>query len=286
MEFLTDPISWWIDPFTVGWMQRSLIAGLLVVISTSLVGTWVVLRGMSFFGDALAHGVLPGIVLAYVLGVNTTIGAIIAAGAMMGCVTLVKRHSPLPEETAIGVLFVGFLALAVVIVSSSAGADAGDLNRFLFGTILSLQNADVVRQGIAALLTIVGVAVFYRAFLVLTFSEAKAQLLGLHPKLANAVLLGLLGLTIVSSFQAVGNLLVFAFLVAPPAAGALVVKRVPLIMAASVGIGSVSVIVGLAISYNHGSAAEATMALVAVCLFFLTLAISVVFKTANNARSF
>ncbi len=255
-------------------MQRALIAGLLVVISTSLVGTWVVLRGMTFFGDALAHGVLPGVALAYVFGVSTTLGAILAAAAMMAAVSFLKHRSPLPEETSIGVLFVGFLAVAIVIMSSDRPDYVGDLNRFLFGSVTGLRNADIVRQAVAATVTVVGVVVFYRAFLVMTFSETKARLLGLRPNLAHGVLLGLLGLSIVSSFQTVGNLLVFAFLVAPPAAAALVVRRVPVIMATSVLIGSVSVVLGLLISYHRETAAGATMALVAVTLFFVLLVIS------------
>lgn len=274
MEFLTDPVAWWIDPFGFPSMQRALIAGLLVVVSTSLVGTWVVLRGMTFFGDALAHGVLPGVALAYVFGVNTTIGAAVAGAAMMAGVSLLKYRSPLPEETSIGVLFVGFLAVAVVVMSSDRPDYVGDLNRFLFGSIVGLRTADLWRQAATACVTVIGVVVFYRSFLALTFSETKAQLLGLRPKLAHGVLLGLLALSIVSSFQTVGNLLVFAFLVAPPAAAALVVRRVPLIMATSVFLGAVSVVVGLLVSYHYESAAGATMALVAVALFFVLLLFS------------
>lgn len=267
-------------------MQRALIAGLLVVVSTSLVGTWVVLRGMTFFGDALAHGVLPGIAIAYVLGLNTTLGAVVAAAVMMVGISALKQYSPLPEETSIGVLFVGFLALAVVVVNSSSAANVGDLNRFLFGTITGLRNGDIYRQLAAAAATVIGVVVFYRAFLVMTFSETKAELLGLRPKLAHGVLLALLGLSIVSSFQTVGNLLVFAFLVAPPAAASLVVRRVPLIMAVSILFGSASVLIGSLVSFHDGSAAAgATMALVAVCFFFLALTYSVIAGKSSPART-
>ncbi len=271
MDVLTDPVAWWVDPFAFPSMQRALVAGLLVVISTSLVGTWVVLRGMTFFGDALAHGVLPGVALAFVLGLNTTLGAVVAAGAMMLGVSVLKARSPLPEETSIGVLFVGFLAVAVVVMSSDRPDYVGDLNRFLFGSVTGLRNEDLVRQGLAGLVTVVGSIVFYRAFLVMTFSETKAQLLGLRPRLAHGALLALLGLSIVSSFQTVGNLLVFAFLVAPPAAAALIVRRVPLIMATSILIGALSVVIGLLVSFHYESAAGATMALVAVGFFVVLL---------------
>ena len=272
MEFLTDPLSWWIDPFTDNvFMQKALWAGLLAVLATSVVGTWVVLRGMSFLGDALAHGVLPGVAIAFVLGGNLALGALIAALAMVGGINVIRAHSPLPEDTAIGVLFVGFLALAVVIMSSQSGSYAGELNGFLFGSITGIETSDLIRQGAAAAISVVGVIVFYRAFLVMTFDETQAQLLGLRPRLAHGALLVLLALSIVASFEAVGNLLVFAFLVAPPATATLLVRRVPIIMFTAVALGTLAVVVGLLVSYHHDTAAGATMALASVVIFLLAL---------------
>ena len=271
---IADPVSWWIEPFTSnGFMRSALLAGVLAVIATSLVGTWVVLRGMSFLGDALAHGALPGIAIAFILGIDTGIGAMIAALAMVGGVNLVRSHSPLPEDTSIGVLFVGFLALAVVIMSSQSGAYAGDLNRFLFGSITGVDNADLVRQAVAAGISVVGVTIFYRAFLVMTFDRTQARMLGLRPELAHAVLLVLVALAIVASFEAVGNLLVFAFLIAPPATAALLVRRVPTIMMTAVVLGICSVVLGLLISYHADTAAGATMALTSVVFFLIVVAI-------------
>ncbi len=273
MTFLTDPWGWWIEPFTAnGFMRSALAAGLLAVLATSVVGTWVVLRGMSFLGDALAHGVLPGIAIAFVLGVNTTIGALAAALAMMAGISLIRTWSPLPEDTSIGILFVGFLALAVVILSSQSGSYTGDLNRFLFGSITAVSRGDLIGQAAAAAVSVIGVVVFYRALLVMTFDEVQAQLLGLRPRLAHGVLLVLLAVSIVSSFRAVGNLLVFAFLVAPPATAVLLVRRVPVIMVVAVALGSASVVIGLLISFHQGSAAGATMALTAVTVFLVVLA--------------
>ena len=274
MEFLTEPVSWWIDPFVDNpFMRNALWAGLLAVLATSVVGTWVVLRGMAFLGDALAHGVLPGIAIAFVMGGNTTVGALIAAVAMVGGISLVRAHSPLPDDTAIGVLFVGFLALAVVIMSSQSGSYTGDLNRFLFGSITGVDDADLIRQGVAAAISVGGVVLLHRALLVMTFDEVQARLLGLRPRLAHFALLALLALAIVASFETVGNLLVFAFLVAPPATAILIVRRVPLIMATAVGLGAVSVVIGLLISYHHDTAAGATMALTAVVAFLVTLVV-------------
>jgi len=284
VEFLTNPVGWWLDPFVANeFMRSALWAGLLAVLTTSVVGTWVVLRGMSFLGDALAHGVLPGIAIAFVVGFSTSLGAFIAAIVMMAGIQLIRSNSPFPEDTSIGVLFVGFLALAVVIMSSNSGSYSGDLNRFLFGSVTGIDDGDLRRQAMAALISVGGVIAFYRAFLVMTFDQAKAQLLGLRPRWAYAGLLLLLALSIVASFEAVGNLLVFAFLVAPPATATLLVRRVPLIMATAVVIGAVSVVVGLLISFHHDTAASATMALTTVVVFLVVLTLRAAHQAVSAA---
>jgi ABC-type Mn2+/Zn2+ transport system permease subunit len=273
MEFLIAPQTWWIDPFlSNGFMRNALVAGLLTVLTTSVIGTWVVLRGVTFLGDALAHGVLPGVAVAFVLGMDTTLGAFLAAVAMVGGINLVRAHSSLPDDTSIGVVFVGFLALAVVIMSGHSGSYVGDLNRFLFGSITGVNTDDLRRQAIAAAISIGGVIVFYRAFLVMTFDEAQARLLRLHPRLAHVVLLVLLSISIVASFETVGNLLVLGFLVAPPATASLLVRGVPRIMGVATVVGSLSVVVGLLISYHNGTAGSATMTLVAVIIFLAIVA--------------
>lgn len=282
MDFLTSPLDWWVEPFNDNiFMRNALWSGLLAVLATSTVGTWVVLRGMSFFGEALGHGVLPGIAIAFILGGDTMVGAVIAALVMVFGVNLIRSHSPLPEDSSIGLLYVGFLALAVVILSSRSGAYSGDITRFLFGSITGVTDSDLLRQLIIAGITLLGILVLHRAFLVMTFDEVQAQLMGLRPRVAHAALLALLAIAIVASFQAVGNLLVFAFLVAPPSTAAMLVRRVPAIMITAVVLGSVAVVVGLLISYHHDTAAGATMALGTVILFLIALLIRSVSGTYN-----
>jgi ABC-type Mn2+/Zn2+ transport system permease subunit len=272
MHVLTDPWVWWIGPFLDNpFMQRALIGGLLTAVTTSLVGTWVVLRGLTFLGDALAHGVLPGIAIAFLLGQSTTLGALIAAAAMVGGISVVRSHSPLPDDASIGILFVGFLALAVVIMSTRRAAYTGDLNRFLFGSITGVESDELVRQAVIAVIVAGGVLLLSRALLVMTFDETLARMVGLRPRLTHFALLALIAISIVGSFSTVGNLLVFAFLVAPPAAAALLAKRVMVIMALAALLGAVACVVGLLVSYHHRTAAGATMALASVALFFLIL---------------
>lgn len=274
MEFLTSPFDWWIEPFVDNiFMRKALWSGLLAVLATSPVGTWVVLRGMSFFGEALAHGVLPGLAIAFIVGGDPTLGALVAALVMISGINLIRNHSPLPDDSSIVLLYVGFLALAVVIMSSSSGAYSGDLSRFLFGSITGVTDSDLLRQLTIAGIALLGILFFHRAFLVMTFDEVQARLMGLRPRLAHAALLALLAISIVASFQAVGNLLVFAFLVAPPSTAAMLVRRIPVIMITAVVIGAVSVVVGLLISYHHDTAAGATMTLGTVVLFLFALLI-------------
>ncbi|HZC99654.1 MAG TPA: zinc ABC transporter permease AztB [Actinomycetes bacterium] len=263
-------MDWLVEPFSHRFMLEALIAGILAVVTTSLVGTWVVIRGLSFMGDALAHGVLPGIALAFILGFDLTLGAIAGALVMVAGINLVHRTARLREDTGIGLLFVGMLGLGVIIVSRLPSF-TGSLTTFLFGDILGIRPHDLVLEAAAAAITLVGVVVLYRPLLVVSFNEAKAQLLCLYPRLAHTAMLVLLTVAIVASFRVVGTLLVFGLLVAPPATASLVARRVPTMMATAVVLGGVSVVAGLLISWHAATAAGATVAAVSVALFFLVL---------------
>jgi ABC-type Mn2+/Zn2+ transport system permease subunit len=261
------------DPFLDNlFMQRALAAGLLVAIACGVVGTFVVLRGMAFLGDALAHGVLPGIAGAMVIGAPTLAGAAVGAAVMIGGVSLVTRRSRLSTDTAIGLLFVGMLALGVVIVSRS-GSFAGDLTNILFGEILATSDGDLLVQLVVTLAVAVVTVVCARAFLLLSISAEQAQVAGFRAGLFHGVMLTLIALTVVVSFTTVGTLLVFGMLLAPAGVGALVARRVATMMGVAVGVGAASVVTGLLLSYHLDLAAGATMVLVAVGVFFVVLAI-------------
>jgi ABC-type Mn2+/Zn2+ transport system permease subunit len=264
-------MDWLTDPFAFEFMQRALLASLLAVVTTSVIGTWVVLRGLSFMGDALAHGVVPGVVIAFLLDVHLAIGAAVAAVVMIAAISLIHRTASLSEDTAIGLLFVGMLALGVILISRD-GSFAVDLVAILFGDVLGTTGQDIVVQGGAAVVTVAGVAAFYRPLLVLAFNEEKAEVLGLNPRLTHFVMMSLITVAVVTSFQTVGTLLVFGLMIAPPATASLVARRVPLMMATAVLAGTVAVVAGLIISYHFDTAAGATMSGLAVALFFITLA--------------
>jgi len=264
-------IGWFTDAFASELTQRALLAGLLAAITTAVVGTWVVIRGMSFFGDAVAHGVLPGIALAFVWGVDVTVGALASAAVMIAGIELVHRRARLAEDTGIGLLFVGMLALGVIIISRE-DTYAGDLTSFLFGDILGVRNADLWLQTVITAATLLAAGLLYRPFLALSFNPDKARSLGQRPGLAHAALLVLLALAVVGSFRVVGTLLVFGLLVAPPATATLLVRTVPATMVVAALLGCSAVVIGLALSYHADTAASATVAGVAVAEFFVALA--------------
>lgn len=276
-------IDWFTSPFATEAAQRALLGGLLAAAATSVVGTWVVLRGMTFLGDALAHGILPGVALAMIWGFDPMLGAFVAALVMSGLVSLVSARAHVREETGIGLLFVGMLALGVMIVSRSKSFTE-DVTDMLFGDIAAITPRDLRGQLIVAVLVLAATVVLYRPFITLSFNRDKAATLGMHPVLAQAAMLAMLAMSIVASFQAMGTLLVFGLLVAPPSTALLFVRRVPLVMAASVGLGALSVVVGLVASHHAGTAGGATVAGVAVAGFFVALVAREVIDAVQRLR--
>lgn len=265
-------MEWITEPFSLAFQQRALMGGTLAATALALVGTWVVVRGMAFLGDALVHGVIPGIALALILGFNLGLGAVLAAGVMMLGINLVHRQAVFSEDTGIGLLFVGMLGLGVILISMT-DSYAGNLAVILFGDALGVTMADIRGLLVITGLTLVISVVLYRPFLALSFNEQKARLLGLHPKLAHFALLGLMTLAIVGSVRTVGAMLVLGLLVGPPASAILLARRLPSIMGTSVLVGVASVAVGLIISYHANTSGSATMAVVPVVFFFVVLGV-------------
>jgi ABC-type Mn2+/Zn2+ transport system permease subunit len=260
-----------IDPFIDNaFMLRALVAGVLVAIACAVIGTFVVLRGLAFIGDALAHGVLPGIAAAILLGLPGMLGAAVGAVVMIGGVTLVTNRSRLSSDTAIGLLFVAMLALGVVIVSASE-AFQGDLLAILFGQILGTSTEQVIVMAVATVVVVVLAMVASRPFLLLSFDPEQADVAGFSSRRYHTLMMLLVALTVVVAFQTVGTLLVFGMLLAPAATGALLASHTRSMMLIAVAVGSVSTYLGLLASYWYDVAASATIVLVAVGIFFVVL---------------
>lgn len=265
-------MDWFIEPFLLGFQQRALLGGLVAAVMCSVVGVWLVLRGMSFFGDAFVHGVLPGIAAAVVFDFSPLVGASLAALAIVGGIEFIHRQSTLKEDTAIGLLFVGMMALGVAIISKS-NAYTGSLMSILFGDAFGVSWSDLVQMAVIAGAVVVLALVLYRPLLALSFSPSKAVSLGMRPRLVHALLLVMIAAAVIGSFQAVGTLLVFALLVGPPATAALLTRTVPAMIVVSIALGVLAVWLGLVISYHAGTAGAATMALVAIVVFFGVLVV-------------
>jgi len=263
-------VDFFTEPFLLGFQQRALMGGLIAAVMCAVVGVWLVLRGMSFFGDAFVHGVLPGIAAAVLFDFSPYLGAAVAAVVMVGGIEFIHRQTSLKEDTAIGLLFVGMMALGVAIISRSR-TFTGSLTSILFGDAFGVTWADIRGEAVIAGLIVVGALVLYRPLLVLAFSSAKASTLGMRPRLTHALLLVMIAGAVIGSFQAVGTLLVFGLLVGPPATAALVTRTVPMMIGVSVVLAGGSVWLGLLGSYYLGTAGSATIALVAVGIFFVAL---------------
>jgi manganese/iron transport system permease protein len=266
-------VEWFTEPFALAFQQRALLGGALAALMTSVVGTWLVLRGMSFFGDAFVHGVVPGIAAAVVLDINPLLGAAVAAAVMVFAIETVNRQTVLSEDTSIGLLFVGMLALGVVIISR-LDSYSGSLTSILFGDALGVTTSDLYGQAILAIIVIAVALALYRPLLALSFNAEKAELWGMKPKRAHAALLVLIAAAVIGSYQSVGTLLVFGLLVGPPATASLIARTVPRMMIYSAIIALFSVWLGLTLSYHLSTAGSATMALVPIVLFFIVLAIT------------
>ena len=260
-----------------GFLLNALFAGTLVAIACGIVGTFMVLRGLAFLGDALAHGVLPGVASALLWGIPGFVGASVGSLVMIAGITWITKKSRLSADTAIGLLFVGMLASGVVIVSHSQSF-SGDLVKLLFGQFLGITSFDLLIQGTVTLLLAVMAFVFRRPFLLLCFSEEQAQVSGYSAKLYHMLLLVMIAMTVIVSFQTVGTLLVFGMLLAPAATSSFVSRQLVGMMIIASGFGILSVYIGLLLSYHFSLSAGGCVVIVAVGIFFIVFLFSQTFE--------
>ncbi|NBN89888.1 MAG: metal ABC transporter permease [Actinobacteria bacterium] len=271
-------------PFTDNeFLRLSLVATCIVATTCAIAGVFVVLRGLAFVGDALAHGVVPGVAIALLAGFSGVLGAAIGAAVMMGGVGIVNRRFRLSNDTAIGLLFVGMLSLGVIIQSRSESF-AGDLTAVLFGEVLGITWSDVMWQ-VVALVVVAGTAwTCRRPFLLLSFDEGLAATSGFSVRRYANILLAMVALTVVASFQTVGTLLVLGMLVAPAATGALFGRRISTVVAIAAAVGVASSYVGLLLSYHADLAASASIVLTAVVVFALAASVVEIRRWLDHRR--
>jgi manganese/iron transport system permease protein len=269
---MTMFINWLVEPLQYEFMQRGMIAAVLVGIVCAVVGTYVVLRGMAFFGDALAHTILPGIAVGYLItgGARDTLfwwalGTAIIAAWGIGAIS---KQAEVKEDTAIGIIFAGMFALGIALIST-VRSYAVDLSHFLFGDVLGVSAHSLWLIVIFGTLVILTIAAFYKEFLTLSFDPILAATLRLPVNLLNNLLLGLIAVTVAVSLQTVGVALMVAMLVTPAATAYLLTNRLPIMMALAAFFAALAGVIGLYLSYYLSIASGAAIVLTATAFFLL-----------------
>ena len=267
---MSDVLSWLAEPLQYAFMVRGLLAALIVGIVCPVLGAYVVLRGMAFFGDALAHIILPGVVIAFLLGWPLGVGALITGVLAALGIGALSQRKEIKEDTAMGVIFAGAFALGIALLSTQRSY-AVDLSHILFGNLLGVSAGDLWLMGGLAVLVVVLVFAFYKEFLVLSFDPVLAVTLRLPVTFLRNLLLVLIAEVIVASLQAVGVALVLAMLVTPAASAYLLTRRLPSMMMFGAVLGAVGAVVGLYLSYYGNVASGPAIVLTETLVFVLVL---------------
>jgi manganese/iron transport system permease protein len=261
-------MSFLLQPLTYEFMQRGLLASVIVGVLCAVMGTYVVLRGMAFLGDAMAHAILPGIAIAYLLNGNLLVGALAAAIVIALSIGFFSRQGTIKEDTAIGILFAAALALGVALISTIQ-TYAVDLSHILFGNVLGVSILDLWLTAGLGFLILLTVVLFYKPFLIISFDPVLAATLRLPAELLRSLMLILLALTVVVSLQTVGVGLAAAMLVTPAATAYLLTRRLAPMMIVSASLGALSSIIGLYVSYYLNIVSGSAIVLTATTFFLL-----------------
>lgn len=260
-------------PFTYAFMVRGLVASVLVGVICAVIGTFIVLRGMAFFGDALSHTILPGIAVGYLVsgGAREPLFWWALATAVVSALGIgaISRGSRIREDTAIGIIFAGMFALGIALIST-VRSYAVDLTHFLFGDVLGVSNNDLILTGAFGLVILLTLGLFFKEFVLISFDPLLASTLRLPNRLLEYLLLILIAITIVVSLQTVGVALMVAMLVTPAATASLLTRRLTTMMALAALIGALSGVIGLYLSYYANIASGAAIVLVATGIFLVT----------------
>ncbi len=260
-------ISWLTDPWAYPFMQNAFLAAALVGLICGVTGTFVVLKGLAFMGDALSHAIFPGVVIAFIVGGSFLFWAMVAAVIVSLLIGVVSSHARLNNDTAIGVLFAGAFALGIALISTQK-TYARDLTSLLTGSILGVSRRDLYLTALVGGVVVLVVMLTRRELSAIAFDRVFAESAGIHVRFYELLFLVLLSLTIVISLQTVGNILVLAMLVTPAATSRLLTIRLPAMVAISAALGCFSGLAGLYLSYHFSLSSGAAIVLVATAIFF------------------
>lgn len=259
-------MAWLTEPWQHTFMQHAFIAIFLVGIICGAMGVFVTLRGLAFMGDALAHAIFPGVVIAFIMGGNFLIGALIAAVIVSICIGGISQSGRINNDTAVGVLFVGAFSLGIALMSTQSGY-VRDLNIFLFGSILGVSSSDLMLTIIVGVIVLLAMLLFRRELTLISFDRTFSKSSGLNLWRYDQLFLILLAMAIVISLQTVGNVLVLAMLVTPAATARLLTNDLRTMVGISCTIGSITGLVGLYISYYEGVPSGAAVVLTSTVVF-------------------
>ena len=273
-------IAWITEPLTYSFVLRGLAGGVLAAVACATLSAFVVWRGMAFVGDAIAHSILPGIVIAYALGISLFWGALGAAIVAVAGIGLFARHGHLKEDTAIGVIFAGFFSLGIFLLSRIVSYR--DLSHILFGNILGITRTDLIAMAIVTIIVVIAVAISYKEIVVASFDPSHSVAIGLSPEIIRNGLLILLALTTVVAIQAVGVVLVLALLVTPAAAASMVLRRLTRIMLLSIALSVVGTVGGFYLSYYTNTASGATIVLSLTTLFVVMWSVGTITRRGTK----
>ncbi len=269
---MAEVLSLLLTPLSYPFMVRGLLAALIVGVVCAVLGTYIVLRGMALFGDALAHAILPGVVGGYLIGGGNSLWLSVgglAAGIFTALGIGLINKGNIKEDTATGVMFAGMFSLGIALLSTVHSYTV-DLTHFLFGNVLGVSNNDLWLSAIFGSLVIFTIIAFYKELLVLSFDPILAQTLRLPINFLNNLLLLLISVTIVLSLQTVGLALMSAMLVTPAATASILTRRLPIMMVLAATIGAISAVIGLYLSFYINIASGP--AIVLTCTFFFMVA--------------
>ena len=255
-----------IDPFQYSFMVRALIVSVLVGVMCPVIGAYVVTRGRSFMGDALAHSVLPGMVVAFLLGISPFFAAVPAGVVVALLMGTVSKHTGISEDTSIGIVFAGMFALGMVMLSKASNINV-NIEDLLLGQVLGVTQTDVYVSAVLAALVLMGLYIFYRQLVFTTFDEIGASAAGIRTGVVEYVLLGFLALVVVIGIQAAGIVLVMAMLITPAATGYLIARRFVGMMFVGAIVGATAAVAGMYLSYYADLPSGPTMALLSTGLF-------------------
>jgi ABC-type Mn2+/Zn2+ transport system permease subunit len=270
---MADIIGWVTDPLEFEFMQRAMIAVVLVGLVSAVVGAFVVVRGMAFIGDALAHASFAGVAAAFALGASIYLGAIVAAVATALGIAFVSQRGRLRFDTTIGVLFVGAFALGVLIMSRQANYTV-DLFSFVFGNVLGVSWRDLLVMGALGAVVVLLVAAFYKELLFTSYDPVVAAATGIPTRPLEYGLLALIAVSTVVALQTVGIVLVIAMLVTPAATATLLARRLHHVIFVGAAVAVASAVAGLYVSYYAEVASGAAIVLTATAFFALALVIA------------